>query len=106
MTASLEKINAGSATSMHPFQQFTDSNCFCFRQQVQKWSISFFNEKWQWRKLQFIISSSGSNQFEGDILSRTVHLMPDMLRKGHSQLRELHLDQCGQPLPVQSANLA
>lgn len=53
---------------------------------------------------QYNISSSGSNQIEGDILARTVHLMPDVLGKGHSQLREQDLDQCGHPIAVQSAN--
>lgn len=53
---------------------------------------------------QYNISSSGSNQIEGDILARTVHLMPDVLGKGHSQLREPDLDQCGHPITVQSAN--
>lgn len=52
---------------------------------------------------QYNISSSGSNQIEGDILARTVHLMPYMVGKGHSQLHELDLDQCGQPITVQSA---
>lgn len=52
---------------------------------------------------QYNISRCGSNRIEGDILARTVHLKPDLVRKGHSQLLELHLDQCGQPVTVQSA---
>ncbi len=45
---------------------------------------------WQMAVAQYNISRCGSNRIEGDILARTVHLKPDMVRKGHSQLLELH----------------